>query len=154
MKNKKTGINKIENLKNEKLSVVIGILGIILAILLIVIVSDLSRGHRPIEARDVSSMSYYLSRGMYTEIARGIKTDRRNDAKIANPKEYDKFAAIGDYYYNAFYYYSCIEGGGVGADRYYERMEDAKSRMGEYIFAQEEIDSKINTFISKQNTVN
>lgn len=141
MKNNKQSVNK--------LSVFIGVLGVIFTILLVVIITSLSHGGKIRKASDVNSLAWELARGNYVTLTRDIRDDRRQERKISNESDYNKFAAIADYALGSFYYHAYEKVDSDRAGQYSSKMEDNVSKMVEYSFAQQEIDEKIESYIEK-----
>lgn len=146
----KTDVNKSQ----RKLDIFIGVLSVILVLLIVINASLIVHGGKTYEATDVNMMAWSLGRGCYLEIARDLERDRRANCNPPKAKEYYQIAATGDYFTNAVRYYAYERENSDKAEFYLNKMNDTVNVMGEYIFAREDIDNRIKSFISKQNNAN
>lgn len=127
--------------KGTFLPVIIGIMASFIVIFLIAIMVNLSRGYYWRNYTDEKALFINLSRQNYSVICSDIYYDRFRMSKKSD--EYKNFEAIADYNEAALLYHA-YERTGTNSKRqdlFLERLKDAKSRMGQYEYAADEIET-------------
>ena len=126
--------------KISPIMIVAACLVVVFVILLLVIFNTV--GKTKTVSNDMTSLEYYFRRGNYDEIHTII---RRNDGRnVKKNSEYMKYEAVSDYFDNAFRYRVHKEMNDGQEAPYYEAMQDAKSHMGDFDFAADDIDRIVN----------
>lgn len=113
---------------------------IVFVILLLVIINTV--GREKVVSNEISSLEFYIRRGNYDEVHDIVKRNRKRNIKKGS--EYKMYEAVSDYYDNAFRYKVHLVSGDGNEAQYFEAMEDAKSRMGDFSFAADDINAIVN----------